>query len=144
LRPWKIKKTGSLKTGRGRGRLIGGNLSLLVSLLSSPYFPDSEGAILLIEDRGEKLYRLDRMLTTLRLSGRLENLAGLLFGDFGPNIPLKALKPLLMETALACPGPTAFSPVFGHGPTNRPWPVGGLAELAVDQAGGSLTFLKPD
>ncbi|MDR0549458.1 MAG: LD-carboxypeptidase [Deltaproteobacteria bacterium] len=144
LKPWKLKKDSHLTPGRARGRLIGGNLTLLVSLLSTPYWPNSKGAILFLEDHGEDLYRLDRLLTTLRISGRLESLAGLVFGDFGQTkAAQKKIQALLIETAKACPGPAAMVGYFGHGQENRPWPVGGIGELVVGEAKSSLTFVSP-
>jgi muramoyltetrapeptide carboxypeptidase len=94
----------------------------------------------MLEDQGEDLYRLDRLLTTLRLSGQLEKLAGLVFGDFGPNLATKALRNLLLGLAESCPGPVAWAPYFGHGQENRPWPVGAEAELSLTAAEGYLAF----
>jgi muramoyltetrapeptide carboxypeptidase len=71
-----------LTGGVAEGRLIGGNLSLLQCLIGTPYFPDLSGAILFLEDVGEDLYRVDRMLAHLQLSGSLRNLAGVLIGRF--------------------------------------------------------------
>ncbi|MDR1870975.1 MAG: LD-carboxypeptidase [Deltaproteobacteria bacterium] len=139
-KPWNFSKYAIIQKGQAKGRLIGGNLSLLVSLLGSPYWPNSKGAILLLEDHNEELYRLDRLLTALRLSGRLAGLKGLIFGDFGESVSLNALKPLLWETAKECPGPVVRAPYFGHGRMNRPWPFGGLGELSATEAGGRLTF----
>ncbi|MDR1084297.1 MAG: LD-carboxypeptidase [Deltaproteobacteria bacterium] len=141
LKPWKFVKKGCLKNGHGRGKLIGGNLSVIVSLLATPYWPDPTGTILLLEDTGENLYRLDRLLTSLRLSGVLEKLVGLIFGDFGRKILDKQLKPILRELAEVCPGPVAWGPYFGHGLENRPWPVGSPGQLTVTSAGGTLEFL---
>ena len=72
----------SLTGGVAEGRLVGGNLSLLQCLIGTPYFPDLAGAILFLEDVGEDLYRVDRMLAHLRLSGALRHLAGVLVGRF--------------------------------------------------------------
>ena len=66
----------------GRGALIGGNLTLLQCLIGTPYFPDLDGAILFIEEVGEALYRVDRMLAHLRLIGALDRLAGIVVGRF--------------------------------------------------------------
>lgn len=70
-----------LRPGRAEGRIVGGNLSLLASLAGTAFFPDLHGALLLLEDVNEPLYRLDRMLTQLRLSGRLEGVAGVMVGE---------------------------------------------------------------
>ena len=68
--------------GKARGRLVGGNLSLVSPLVGTPYQPDYEGAILFLEDVNEAFYRLDRMLTHLLLAGVLEKLSGIVMGKF--------------------------------------------------------------
>lgn len=73
--------------GKASGRLIGGNLSVLVSTVGSPYIPDLRGAILYLEDTGEEPYKVDRMLTQLRLAGLLQMVAGVAFGKFSNAAP---------------------------------------------------------
>lgn len=68
--------------GVAEGPLVGGNLTLLQCLIGTPYFPDLDGAILFIEEVGEALYRVDRMLAHLRLIGALDRLAGIVVGRF--------------------------------------------------------------
>jgi muramoyltetrapeptide carboxypeptidase len=68
--------------GVATGPLIGGNLTTLCHLTGTPYMPNLNDTILLIEDRGEAPYRIDRMLTQMKMAGVLENLAGLALGDF--------------------------------------------------------------
>jgi muramoyltetrapeptide carboxypeptidase len=72
----------TLAGGRAEGPLVGGNLSLVQCLLGTPYLPSLDGAILFLEDVGEELYRIDRMLSHLRLAGQLERLAGVALGRF--------------------------------------------------------------
>jgi muramoyltetrapeptide carboxypeptidase len=72
----------TLRGGIAEGRLAGGNLTLLQCLIGTPYFPDLDGAILFLEDVGEDLYRVDRMLAHLRLVGALRRLSGVLIGRF--------------------------------------------------------------
>ena len=79
LRPVHTLRT--VKPGKARGPLIGGNLSLIASLMGTPYEIDTRGKILFIEDVGEQPYSIDRMLTQLRLSGKLKNAAGIIFGE---------------------------------------------------------------
>lgn len=69
-----------LRAGRGEGPIVGGCLSLLVGLLGTPFDLDTRGAILFWEEIGEEPYRIDRMLATLRLAGRLRGLQGMLVG----------------------------------------------------------------
>jgi len=68
------------------GRLVGGNLSTLLSLLGTPHDVSWRGCIVLLEDVGEPLYRLDRMLTQLALNGKLQEPAGIILGDFTLNV----------------------------------------------------------
>ncbi len=79
-----------LKEGTAEGVLTGGCLSVVVSSLGTPAEPDTNGTILFLEDTGEKPYQIDRMLTQLRLSGKLDGVAGIVFGTMeeclvGPN-----------------------------------------------------------
>ncbi|MEG3193869.1 LD-carboxypeptidase, partial [Lysobacter sp. D1-1-M9] len=74
-------RTLSITGGKARGELVGGNLSVLVGLAGSPYLPDFDGRILFLEDVEEAPYRVDRMLTTLKLMGALDRIAGFIFGE---------------------------------------------------------------
>lgn len=76
------EKSSMLYPGNAQGEIIGGNLSLLVSTLGTPYEIDTRGKILLIEETGEKPYEIDRMLTQLRLSGKLYDAEGIILGQF--------------------------------------------------------------
>lgn len=75
----------TLHPGKAAGRLVGGNLSLVASLVGSPYLPSFDGHILFLEDIGEEPYRIDRMLNSLRISGAIKGLQGIVFGDFSPR-----------------------------------------------------------
>ena len=70
-----------LRAGDAAGRLLGGCLSLVVCTLGTPFQPETHGTILFLEDRGERLYRLDRMLTHMRLAGMFDGVQGVVFGD---------------------------------------------------------------
>ena len=67
--------------GETKGTLLGGNLSVLTAMIGSDYLPDWQGSILFLEDVGEDIYRIDRMLTQLKISGILEQLSGFIFGQ---------------------------------------------------------------
>lgn len=71
----------AIRPGKATGRLIGGNLTLISTTMGTPYEIDTRGAILFLEDIGEEPYRIDRMLTQLRLAGKFEQAAGVIFGD---------------------------------------------------------------
>ncbi len=73
---------GSLVEGKAEGEIIGGNLSLLAATLGSPYEVDAKGKILFIEDIGEAVFKVDRMLTSLALAGKFRDCAGILMGPW--------------------------------------------------------------
>lgn len=81
-----VLSTGSkaLKAGSASGKLIGGCLSLICSSMGTPYELDTEGSILFIEDAGEKVYVLDRMLTQLKNAGKFDGVGGVIFGSLIP------------------------------------------------------------
>lgn len=79
LRPAHPLRT--VRPGKAAGRLIGGNLSLICSTLGTPFEIETRGRILFIEDVDEQPYSLDRMLTQLRLAGKLQAAAGIIFGE---------------------------------------------------------------
>ena len=71
----------AIRPGKARGRLTGGNLTLVCSTLGTPFEIDTRGSILFLEDVDEQPYSIDRMLTQLRLAGKLEAAAGIVFGE---------------------------------------------------------------
>ena len=75
-------RVATLRGGVAEGHLMGGNLTLIQCLVGTPHFPDLDGAILFLEDVGEDLYRVDRMLAHLRMVGALDRLAGVAVGRF--------------------------------------------------------------
>jgi muramoyltetrapeptide carboxypeptidase len=81
--PAAVPLAGWVRPGAASGPLLGGCLSLLVSTLGTPYAPDLTGALVFWEDVGEPLYRVDRMLTHLRLSGNLAAIQGMIVGHLG-------------------------------------------------------------
>ncbi|MBL7224853.1 MAG: LD-carboxypeptidase [Desulfobacteraceae bacterium] len=115
--------------GRATGPLIGGNLSLICHLIGTPFLPSLAGSILFIEERGEPLYRIDRMLTHLALTGQLKGIAGLIGGEFIECGDISAIDNLLNTLAsdLDIPLTTGFP--IGHGLTNLALPLGMAAEL---------------
>ena len=74
----------ALRSGNAEGRLLGGCLSLVVCTIGTPFQPDTRDTILFLEDRGERLYAIDRMLTYLKLAGVFEGVRGLVFGSLDP------------------------------------------------------------
>jgi muramoyltetrapeptide carboxypeptidase len=81
--------------GKASGILVGGNFSLLVSLMATPYLPDLRKAILVLEDVDEAPHRVDRMFAQMRHAGVLKNIAGLVLGKFTDCVPSDPSKPHL-------------------------------------------------
>lgn len=107
--------------------LFGGCMSVLCSLIGTPYFPNSlRGALLFLEDTGETPGRILRMFNQLLLSGALDKAAGLLFGNFGEGIDLS---PLLNEIAQKISLPIYTSKDFGHVSPNMPLMIGAKANI---------------
>jgi muramoyltetrapeptide carboxypeptidase len=127
----------TLYPGRARGRLIGGNLSLLAALTGTPYAPDLDGAILVLEDVNEDVYRIDRMLTQLRLSGLLRRCVGVAFGAFTdmpgePGENIRALDALFDEIAKDLRIPSFAGAPIGHIDDQWTVPLGAMAEIDAD------------
>jgi len=124
---------GVIRDGKARGTLLGGNLATLCSLLDTPYLPSFEGMILFLEEKGESPYRLDRMLTQLLLSDRLNGLAGLVIGqmiDCGNN---EEVSSLLNERLSGLAVPIVTGLPFGHGGENIALPLGLPALLDTER-----------
>ncbi len=121
--------------GRAEGVVAGGNLSMICAVLGTPWEVRLEGTLLMLEDVGEPLYRIDRMLTQLRLSGRLGGVKALIWGDLDEaRMSREEFGQLL---AAAAPGvPVVLGLPFGHGQRNLAFPIGARAEL--DTGRGSI------
>ncbi|MGI8313885.1 S66 peptidase family protein [Halobacillus mangrovi] len=87
----------TISDGEAEGELVGGNLSLLVNTMGSPYELDTKGKLLLIEDIGEEPYRVDSFLSQLKLAGKLKEAAGIVVGDFSEAEPKKRDQSLTLE-----------------------------------------------
>jgi len=130
----------TLVGGRAHGTLVGGNLALLAALHGTPFQPDYDGAILVLEDVNEAPYRIERMLLQLRLSGDLQRCAGIAFGSFTNTGETddkslggaRSLMEVLQEAAEAAGVPAICNIPVGH--INDQWsvPLGMHAELDAD------------
>ncbi len=129
---WKFSPRDVARPGEAGGALVGGNLTLFLALLSSPFMPDLTGAILLLEDVGEPGYKLDRLLATFRQSRAFGQAAGLVFGRFAQCGPPRFVRALLSELAKDFAGPVFLNAPFGHGAGNRFFPIGPLATMKGD------------
>jgi muramoyltetrapeptide carboxypeptidase len=112
---------------------MAGNLATLCHLVGTPFQPDFQGHILLVEDTGEALYRIDRMLTQMRLAGCFQGLAGLALGSFDDCGPPADLYDLFDRFFSAEKFPIAAGFEFGHEDRNRTVPIGVAATLDADR-----------
>ena len=118
--------------GCASGRLLGGNLSLICATIGSPFELDDQDAILFIEDVNEPLYRVDRLLTHLRLAGKLNRLRGVLVGDFA-GVDLSALVQLLRQELGPLGIPVLAGWRSGHCDPNLTLPLGACVRLDADR-----------
>jgi muramoyltetrapeptide carboxypeptidase len=126
-----------LRPGRAKGRIVGGNLALITALLGTPFAPNFEGAILILEDIGEAVYRIDRMLRHLILAGALQQCVAIVAGDFRPPKGEKSrdnrtLDDVLTEAAARVGIPCLAGAPFGHIADQWTIPLGSIAELDTD------------
>ncbi len=128
--------TATVRPGRAEGPLLGGTLALLAHLCGTPWQPRLRGAILFLEDVGERPYQLDRYLTQLRLAGALDGLAGVALGRFGGEEPEAAAETVRsLVRALEVPAIEGLS--AGHQPANLAFPLGPPATLVAPGPGGA-------
>src|SRR5262249_46589749 len=120
--------------GKARGRLLGGNMTLICSTLGTSYALQPRGAILLLEDTNEAPYRVDRMFSQLRLAGVLDAITGVVVGSFSPSDhpDAKELDRVLREWLGKRKVPVLMKFPVGHTPLNATLPHGGLVELDAD------------
>lgn len=131
----------SITTGRASGRLIGGNLSLLVSTLGTPFEIKTEGCILFWEEVEEPLYRLDRLLAQLLLSGKLQAAAGIAIGECVGCGNLKEFRELLEDILRPLGIPSFYGFPCGHGPNVATLPLG--VQVTLDASEGWLRLEEP-
>ena len=128
----KPKRAVVLNPGRVSGTLLGGNLSTLCHLTGTPYLPYFKDCILVIEDRGEALYRIDRMLTHMKLAGYFKGLAGLALGSFTECGQVKEIYKLIQDLFKEYDIPVLAGLEAGHGKENITIPFGLKADLDTD------------
>ncbi|HYM43875.1 MAG TPA: LD-carboxypeptidase [Steroidobacteraceae bacterium] len=138
-----LRATDTYVPGVAEGPLLGGNLSVVTRMLGTPWLASLDGAILLLEDLGERPYRLDRMWTHLALAGVFSRVRGIALGSFtnceerdADYSAADVLRDLAVATGLPC---AAGFPI-GHGVMNEPVPLG--TRVRLDAAGRSLEFLE--
>lgn len=136
----------TIAPGRVCGRLIGGNLSVLAAIVGSPYLPDLNGAILFLEDTNENIYRLDRLMTQLKLAGVFDQLAGFIFGQCPGCSPDADYGSLTLEEVVwhhiqPLGIPAWYGAMIGHIEPILTLPIG--LEVEIDATTGTIQMLEP-
>jgi muramoyltetrapeptide carboxypeptidase len=141
----------AVRPGKARGALVGGNLTLISTTMGTPFEIETRGRILLLEDVDEQPYSVDRMLTQLRLAGKFDSVAGVIFGecngcrsrDYKPSFESTlSLGEVLDEILGKLRVPVLSGLTFGHTDDQLTLPLGVMAtldadkgELVIEQAG---------
>jgi len=137
----------TLRGGRASGPLLGGNLAVLSAMAGSAYWPHFDGAILFLEEVNEYIYRVDRMLSTLKLAGALDRLAGVVLGAFTKcepgdgNFGTLTLDEVFDDYFKPLDVPVYAGASFGHIRRKFTLPVGLPAEIDADA--GTIRLLQP-
>tara|TARA_R110002072_G_scaffold224998_1_gene382092 strand:- start:8241 stop:9281 length:1041 start_codon:yes stop_codon:yes gene_type:complete len=141
----KSNRIQTITAGKATGKILGGNLSVLTAISGSPYYPDFKDAILFIEDVGEDPYKMDRMMSTLKLNGTLENIKGFVFGQCsdcepGGGYGSLTLDQVLDDYILPLNIPAYSGAMIGHISKQFIIPVG--AKVAMDADKGTISLLE--
>jgi len=138
----------SLGCGRGSGPLVGGNLSLIVTMLGTPFEIDLKGKVLFLEEVGEEPYRVDRMLTHLLVAGQLQKLAGLVIGKFTKCVPRRVdpeypasftVEELFLDRIAPLKIPAISGVMIGHIRNKVTMPIGAMATVDADACTLTIT-----
>ena len=137
-----------LRKGRARGTIYGGCLSILTSVLGTPYAARTEGKLLFLEDQGEKPYRIDRMLRQMILAGKFEGVRGFIFGEMpgceAGGVHAQSLDAVILDVLRDFEVPIAIGLRSGHvSGGNVTLPLGIEAELILDEGEPLLRYLEP-
>lgn len=142
---YKIEGSAYNRTGTATGQLVGGNLTLLHTMLGSKTSIDTSGKILFIEEVGEYAYHIDRMLQSLKRAGYFENCKGLIVGDIS-NVREnstdwgKPMEQLILDVVKEYDFPVLFNFPAGHEEDNRTLILGRTVELTVGNNESTLVF----
>ncbi len=133
------------RDGNARAEIIGGNVAILCSLIGTPYDINTEGKILFIEEVGEYLYRFDRLMHHLKMSGKLAKLAGLIVGglsDMQDNDPSfgQTAEEIVANAVEEYSYPVCFNFQAGHIKENYPLVLGRKITLEIDNGTTTISF----
>jgi muramoyltetrapeptide carboxypeptidase len=139
---WQVQLGEVIRPGKAAGEMLGGCLSVVVTTLGTPYEIQTDGKLLFLEDVGERPYRIERMLTHLKMAGKIDHLAGLVFGDFtnceaeGPrNVPR-----IINEMFANAPYPVLTGMPAGHGSEHITLPFG--VKMILDGKNRTLSLVE--
>lgn len=143
---YQFKSNALNREGKSEGILIGGNLSLLVAVSGSVSDMDYDDKILFIEDVGEYLYSVDRMMYNLKRAGKLKNLAGLIVGGFTEikdnDIPFgQTIEQIVMDLVKEYNYPVCFDFPAGHISDNRALIFGREVNLSINQSDTTINYI---
>lgn len=144
IEPLKGNSRYPFKSGSARGQIVGGNLSMICNSMGTPLEIETKGKILVIEEVGEPLYRIDRMMHQLKFAGKLSDLAGLVLGHF--TIPNEdeafdfTIAEIIDHLTKDFTYPVASNLSFGHEEDNYPIPLGVTGSLLVSENESKLEF----
>lgn len=140
---YKVAANSNNRFGTAKGKLVGGNLSLLANATGTPSDIKTKNCILFLEDIGEQLYNIDRMLYQIKRSGKLESLAGLIIGGFtdlkDTDRPFgKNIYQIISELVAAYDYPVCYDFPVSHNKENYALKVGEKYKLTIDESGAVL------
>jgi muramoyltetrapeptide carboxypeptidase len=136
----------TITPGRARGRLLGGNLTVLTALVGTPFLPDWDGCVLFVEDVEEAPYRIDRMLVQLKLAGILQKARAVIWGtcadcDPGEGFGSLTITDVLNDHVKPLGVPAWQGAMIGHVDRQFTLPIG--VEVEVDAAAGTIRMIEP-
>ncbi len=142
---YKIDRDDSDRDGLGSGQLVGGNLSIVYSMLGSDTNLKMKGKVLFLEEVGEALYHIDRMMISLKRAGYFEQCSGLIIGDFklkanSGNPFGKTLEEIVLQATEGTDFPIVFNFPAGHLDDNRALIMGSSVELSVGKKKSKISF----
>ena len=142
MRSWRVTLGEIIRPGKSEAEMMGGCLSILVTTLGTPYEIDTAGKILFLEDVGEKPYRVERMLTHLKMARKLDDLAGVVFGDFTKceGDDSRDVRRIIFELFHDAPYPVVKGMAAGHGQENLTLPFG--VKMILDGNAGVLSLIE--
>ncbi len=130
--------------GLMRGRLVGGNMAVLSALIGTGYDIYRHGDILVLEDVGEPIYKVERMLWQLKLAGVLDRMQGVIVGDFcdwKPDSNHDSMQQMIRHMLVPCGKPIAFDAPIGHAGRCMPWIEAALVEVNVTPGTASARYV---